>query len=176
MRLVISFFFAMSFALHAQTPKEEVMTLTQTRSELIRQIFNDLRATNTEILKTFYAEDIVFEDPLGQINGLSSMQQYYQAMYKNVQDIRFEFKEDAVIGERHLCVWVMYLRAEGLNGGEEVSVHGVSEIEFQSETTLAIYHRDFFDMGEFLYEHVPVLGSVVRLVKKQLEFKPSLRD
>ena len=146
--------------------------MTQKRSELIRRIFNDLRATNTNILDEFYTSDVVFEDPLGQINGLDNMKKYYQAMYKNVQEIRFEFKDDAIAGDRHLSTWVMYLRADGLNGGKEVAVHGVSEIEFQSESTLVIFHRDYFDMGEFIYQYIPVLGGILKLVRKQLEFKP----
>lgn len=162
--LLVSFFQAFA--------QEKPMDLGTKRSEAIRQTFNQLRATNTEILDSFYAPDIVFEDPLGQINGLVAMKQYYQAMYKNVQDIRFEFKDDAVNGDRHLATWIMYLRAKGLNGGNEVAVHGVSEIEFQAESALAIYHRDYFDMGEFLYQHIPILGGIIKLVRKQLEYKP----
>lgn len=153
--------------------QDKPLDLTAQRSLAIRQVFNDLRATNTEILDGFYTNDVVFEDPLGQINGLASMKEYYQAMYKNVQDIRFEFKEDAIVGDRHLSTWVMYLRAKGLNGGEEVAVHGVSELEFQAQSNHVIYHRDYFDMGEFLYQHIPILGSVIKLVRRQLEFKPA---
>lgn len=168
--LIAAFLTCVSLVALAQ---EKPLDLTAQRSATIRQVFNELRANNTEILDGFYTADVVFEDPLGQVNGLNSMKEYYQAMYKNVQDIRFEFKDDAVNGDRHLSTWVMYLRAQGLNGGEEVAVHGVSELEFQSESSLVIYHRDYFDMGEFLYQHIPILGSVIKLVRKQLEFKPS---
>src|SRR5690606_23520198 len=137
--------------------QDKPLDLTAQRSQMIRQVFNELRATNTEILDSFYTPDVVFEDPLGQINGLGSMKEYYQAMYKNVQDIRFEFKDDAINGDRHLSTWVMYVRAKGLNGGEEIAVHGVSELEFQAQSSLVIFHRDYFDMGEFLYQHIPIL-------------------
>ena len=130
MRLILSF--VLAFLSLSSFSQEPTMSLTQQRSVKIREVFNNLRATNTEILDTFYAEDIIFEDPLGQISGLPAMKDYYKNMYKKVIDIRFEFKEDAVIGDRHLCVWIMYMRVEGLNGGDEVIVHGVSEIEFQS--------------------------------------------
>lgn len=159
----------LSFALMAQ---EKPLELAQKRSLAIRQVFNDLRAHNTDILDNFYTDDVIFEDPIGQVSGRTSIKQYYQAMYKNVLDIRFEFKDDAIKGDRHLVVWTMYLRAKELANAEEISVHGVSEIEFQADSTLAIYHRDFFDMGEFLYQHVPLLGSVIKLVRRQLNFKP----
>jgi len=167
--ILMVFAMNLSAQINANVVKPELSTA---RSELIRSIFNELRATNTEILDNFYTSDVVFEDPLGQINGLAAMKSYYQAMYKNVQDIRFEFKPDAIVGDRHLSTWVMYLRAKGLNGGKEIAVHGVSELEFQSESTLVIYHRDYFDMGEFIYQYIPVLGGILKLVRKQLEYKP----
>tara|TARA_R110000868_G_scaffold61524_2_gene186945 strand:- start:5751 stop:6269 length:519 start_codon:yes stop_codon:yes gene_type:complete len=170
MRFILIFLLSTLIHVGAQ---EKAVNMTEQRSTIIREVFNQLRSTNTEILDNFYASDIVFVDPLGQINGLQSMKEYYQAMYKNVEEIRFEFKPDAINGDRHLATWVMYLRAKGLNGGEEIAVHGVSEIEFQTDSSLAIYHRDYFDMGEFLYQHVPILGSVIKLVRKQLEHKPS---
>ncbi|HGP4674712.1 TPA: nuclear transport factor 2 family protein, partial [Vibrio cholerae O1] len=30
------------------------------------------------------------------------------------------------------------------------------------------YHRDYFDMGEMLYEQLPVLGQVIRAIKRRL--------
>lgn len=170
MRLIAILLMTSLLPLFAQ---EKAMSITEQRSQKIREVFNQLRANNTEILNDFYTQDVVFEDPLGQISGLDPMKQYYQAMYKKVKEIRFEFKNDAVDGERHVAIWTMYLRSEGLNSGEEIAVHGVSEIEFQADSTLAIYHRDYFDMGEFVYQHVPILGSVIKLVRKQLEHKPS---
>ena len=170
MRLLIIFLLSAAISVAAQ---EKAVPMNELRSTKIREVFNQLRANNTEILNGFYASDVVFIDPLGQINGLSAMKEYYQAMYKNVDEIRFEFKPDAITGDRHLAVWTMYLRAKGLNGGDEVAVHGVSEIEFQAQSNLVIYHRDYFDMGEFLYQHIPILGSVIKMVRKQLEHKPS---
>ena len=29
-------------------------------------------------------------------------------------------------------------------------------------------HHDYFDMGEFIYERVPVLGGVIRAIKNRL--------
>ena len=67
-----------------------------------------------------------------------------------------------------MAPWTMTLTAEGLNGGEPVSVIGISHLTFDEKTDLVIYHRDYFDMGAFIYEQVPVLGSIVRMIKRKL--------
>ncbi len=163
-------FFSLSCASLAQTPE---LSLGERRAQAIRSVYESLRATQTGVWDEHYSSDVVFENPVGEIQGREALIKYYQTQYKNMHDMRFEFKPDAIAGDRHLVSWVMYVRSSTLNGGEEVSVHGVSEIEFQAESTQIIYQRDYFDMGEFLYENVPVLGPVIRLVKKQLELRKS---
>jgi hypothetical protein len=49
-------------------------------------------------------------------------------------------------------------------------VMGNSHIVFNEEN-LVSYHRDYFDMGEFIYDHVPVLNFVVKKVKERLKSK-----
>ena len=62
----------------------------------------------------------------------------------------------------------MELRAKGLKGGERVLLDGTSHIRYGGESGKVIYHRDYFDMGAFVYENIPVLGPIVRYTKKRL--------
>ena len=127
---------------------------------ITKRVFNELRADNTEILNEFYGEEIVFEDPVGKIVGLDSMKSYYKNMYKEVTDIRFDFKEVAKNKNVYFFKWSMWLSTPNLNGGDGFFVSGVSEIHFQNG--LVNYHRDYFDMGEMVYEKVPVLGWLTK--------------
>ena len=73
-------------------------------------------------------------------------------------------------GNKHVYVWLMKLKASGLKNGEEVQLHGTSVIHF-NDNNLVDYHRDYYDMGEFIYEHIPVLGFVIRKSKDSLKHK-----
>ena len=68
-----------------------------------------------------------------------------------------------------ILVGICILKTPNLNSGEEFTVSGVSEIHFDGG--LVRYHRDYFDMGEFIYERLPVFGRIVRLIKERLEYK-----
>lgn len=137
------------------------------QQEKIKYVFDNLRADNIEILNDFYAKDTTFVDPLGAHNGIQSVKDYYQNLYKNVKSIKFTYKDLVTNGTTHALYWTMTLSADGLNGGSPISLEGNSYIKF-NEAGLVSYHRDYFDMGEFIYEHVPVMGWAIKKVKDKL--------
>jgi hypothetical protein len=151
-------------ALAAPPAAEDVM---QSRSERIERAFNTLTKDNLEILDGFYAADIHFEDPLGKIDSLEDLKAYYAGMYENVQEITFEFAEEIAEGETHVVVWTMRMKVKGLNKGDEIAVDGNSVIRFGADD-LVVYHRDYFDVGEMVYEHVPLVRMLVKKIKKRL--------
>lgn len=144
--------------------------VSEERKQRVEQVFNDLRATNLEILDKFYDEDAEFIDPLGKHKGIQPIKDYYENLYKAVIDIRFEVEDHIIQGDKHVLVWVMKLKATGIKDGEEISLAGNSVIYF-NEKNLVGYHRDYYDMGEFVYEKVPVLGWVIGKIKKRLRPK-----
>jgi hypothetical protein len=147
------------------TPSEEIMN---ERSKRIVEVFNGLNQETMDILHGFYHPDVHFIDPLGEIHGRADIRKYYENMYHTVQEIRFDFTDEVVTGDTHVAVWTMHLKAAGLNGGKPVVLDGNSVIKF-GEDDLVVYHRDYFDMGAFVYQHVPVLGWAVRKVNDKLK-------
>jgi hypothetical protein len=137
------------------------------QQEMIKTVFTTLRADNIQILDAFYAPDTKFIDPLGTHSGIKSVKSYYKNLYENVKSINFKYNDIVSSGNTHVLVWTMTLEANGLNGGKPISLEGNSHIKFNEEN-LVIYHRDYFDMGEFIYEHVPLLGWTIKQVKNRL--------
>ena len=136
------------------------------QSDKIHTTFNQLRADNLKILDEFYAPDVRFIDPIGEHAGLDSVKKYYQNLYENVDSIVFEKMQHVQEGNKHAYFWRMKLKTPSINNGEEFSVEGMSHITF-NEQNLVSYHRDYFDMGEFVYQRVPVLGWVIQKIKKR---------
>lgn len=132
----------------------------------IQNFFNALNINTLLLIDSFYAPDVQFIDPMGEIRGREKVKAYYQKMYKDVTAIRFDFSDEIVQGNDHVVTWTMYVQAKNLNGGEPVSLPGISHIRFQNG--LAAYHRDYFDMGVFVYEHIPVLGRLIRFIRGRL--------
>jgi hypothetical protein len=145
--------------------------MSDIRQQRIIRVFNELNKDTLGSLDSFYHPDIDFEDPLGKIKGREKMKAYYANMYKSVKSIRFEFSKVIQQGDEYVGFWKMYLAAPNLNGGSEYWVEGNSYIRFDSKSDLVIYHRDYFDMGAFIYERLPILKFVIQQVKKPLSHK-----
>jgi len=139
-----------------------------TRAERIEHIFNGLNKDTMGLLDDFYHEAVIFEDPLGRIVGLEGIRAYYENLYQGAEEVSFEFTAEVVQDNTHVVVWTMHLKARRLNRGRPFTVDGNSIIRF-GEGDKVVYHRDYFDMGDFVYERVPVVRCLVKQVKKRLQ-------
>jgi len=129
--------------------------------------FNKLDKTCTETLTEVYTDDVDFTDPLHHIKGRRALEGYFRTLYDNVTSCRFTFHERVCHDESAFVTWTMHLVHPRLDGGREVNVEGCSHLRFAPDGRVA-QHRDYFDAGAMLYERLPLLGGMVRWVKRQL--------
>ena len=141
--------------------------MVQTQSKA-QEFFSLLNKDTMHLVDKFYDERISFRDPIVEIHNRKQMKDYYVHLYNNIDSISWSFPDE--INENNSCVltWVMTLKTKNLNGNKPIIVDGVSVIKFGGKEGKAIYHRDYFDMGAFVYEGLPVLGGMVRFVKAKM--------
>ncbi len=141
-----------------------------TNAEKVNWSFNTMNKDNVaQVVDEFYHPDVEFADPVEKIKGPAGIKKYYNNMYKNVKEIKFAFSEMVSQGDTVVGVWIMTLKTDSLNDGKPFDVEGNSVIRFKDGK--AIYHRDYFDMGAFIYEKIPVVGWMVRKVKSKLKLE-----
>ncbi|NGN96483.1 nuclear transport factor 2 family protein [Grimontia sp. S25] len=129
-------------------------------------VYTSLRKDNLNSLDEIYSQDVVFEDPAHRIEGYHNLSRYFESMYTNVTDCRFDIHDHAVNGDVAFISWTMTLSHPKLEGGAERAVKGCTRLVLKEGRV--VVHRDYFDLGEMLYEALPVLGSAVKMIKKRL--------
>jgi len=132
-----------------------------------RAFLGRLNKDTIYLVDDFYDERIRFVDPVAMIDSRTALKDYYARLYRDVISIKFDFTEEVAKGDTLFLEWTMHLISRR-NNGQPVSVKGISHIKFGGREGKAVYHRDYYDMGEFVYERIPVLSSVIRLIKSQL--------
>tara|TARA_Y100001960_G_C14564903_1_gene772751 strand:+ start:539 stop:958 length:420 start_codon:yes stop_codon:yes gene_type:complete len=134
--------------------------------ESVGTIYQRLSKTNLYLLDDVYHQDVVFEDAAHRLEGWDALQKYFSALYSNVKRCDFDIKEHQQVGDSGFLTWTMTLEHPKLQKGNKVEVQGVSHLKFANGRV--IYHRDYFDLGEMLYENLPLLGSVIKTIKQRL--------
>lgn len=92
----------------------------------------------------------------------------FQAGFAETREMRFEVVDLARHGRRGFILWRMVIRAKRLGGGAPWTVDGVTEVELTAEGKVAA-HLDHWDAASQFYERLPVLGFLLRLVKRRLQ-------
>ena len=138
-------------------------------SSFLRQFaqrFAQLDKDNLQRLGELYTDDVRFTDPLHEVQGLGQLRGYFAELYANVSELRFDFHgfDQITEGEGYLR-WVMSYRHPRLAGGRLIRVDGCSHLRWRDKVYC---HRDYFDAGALLYEHLPVLGRAIAWLKRRM--------
>lgn len=128
--------------------------------------FNKLDNTCTEKLYEVYTDDIVFSDPLHTVKGRGALETYFADMYANVTECQFRYHHRQRHGATAFVTWTMHVAHPRLAGGKVINVDGCSQLTFSQDGRVS-QHRDYFDAGALLYENIPVLGGLIRLLKRR---------
>ncbi|KPQ01501.1 nuclear transport factor 2 family protein [Marinobacter sp. HL-58] len=130
-----------------------------------KQLFNNLCAGNMAELGSVYSDDVRFTDPFSSVRGIVELTDYFSDAYANVISCGFDFGEPVINGPDVCIPWVMHLQHKRIRKGKPVKVDGISQLVIRKGRVTS--HRDYFDVGQLLYENLPVMGGVIRWIRSQ---------
>lgn len=138
-----------------------------TGSELVgafKRFYADCKRLSVDDMQSLYHDDVIFRDPVHDLRGLTSLHSYLDRLSDAVTECRFEYL-DQLVGEKSAYIkWNMHYKHPKL-ANRPMALKGVTHIEFNDRIH---FHQDVYDLGEMFYEHVPLVGSVVKKLKKRL--------
>ena len=135
--------------------------------EQFKSTYQNMNASNIASIERLYSEDIEFNDPFHQVFGLTALKGYFEELYENVDSVSFEFGQCINQEQQYFIEWEMTLCHPKLNKGNAIQVPGATLFKVDNNEKV-IFHRDYFDAGVMLYEHIPLLGRLIKWVKGRL--------
>ncbi len=130
-------------------------------------LYQQLNLQQVHRLTEVYADEVIFIDPAHRIEGLTALGDYFAALYQRLAYCRFEIISQQHEGAQAWLSWVMTFSHPRLAAGQPIRVEGATRLEFDAEGKVRV-HRDYFDLGALLYEQLPLLGPLVRVIKGRL--------
>lgn len=133
----------------------------------VARYFESLTPDALHGLDDIYAPDAVFKDPFNEVRGLAAIRAVYAHMFEALVVPRFAVTGRWLAGESAVLRW--RFDADGIRGrgAMPISFSGLTLCEFDASGHIAV-HRDYWDAAEEVYERIPVLGALLRLVKRRM--------
>jgi ketosteroid isomerase-like protein len=133
--------------------------------ERVRAFFESISPEAVRRIGDIYAADAYFKDPFNEVRGVEPIRRIFAHMFEQVDAPRFVVREVVADGNGALLTWDFLFRARVLGNAEQV-IHGASHLKFDADGRVR-YHRDYWDAAEELYEKMPLLGGLMRLLKRR---------
>ena len=116
-------------------------------------------------LGEFYTPDAAFKDPFNAVRGVPAIEKIFAHMFVALHEPRFVVNDIVVQGDQAFLTWDFVFRFRRFREGEQ-RVRGASHLRFAPDGRIAL-HRDYWDAAEELYEKLPVVGGLMRWLKRQ---------
>lgn len=131
--------------------------------KLIR-FFETINPATIEQITQVYTEDVFFKDPFNEVRGLNEVSRIFGHMFEQVDQPRFVVTGQVLQGDQAFLTWNFLFRMKRFSSDEQC-IRGATHLRFTNDGR-ANFHRDYWDAAEELYEKLPLLGSLMRGLKK----------
>ena len=129
-------------------------------------LFEHLTVADLPEMGRYYATHAHFKDPFNDVQGLAAIQGIFGHMFEALHEPRFVVTNRVVQGPHCFLTWDFLFRFKSFQQDTLQTVRGASHLVLD-EQGLVTLHRDYWDAAEEMYEKFPVVGGVMRWLKKR---------
>jgi steroid Delta-isomerase len=128
--------------------------------------FQSLSPATVADMSRVYTEDAYFRDPFNEVTGIEPIKHIFGEMFVRLHEPRFVITEKIAQENSAILIWDFDFRIKSLKPNLARRIHGLSHVRFAADGRVN-YHRDYWDAAGELYEQFPLIGSVMRWLKKR---------
>jgi hypothetical protein len=131
----------------------------------LQNLYTDFSIESVNRIDEVYTQDVEFVDPVHRIQGCLGLKNYLRKMAANLDHYQIQYTDTLIGANNAFLGWTLEFSHPRINHGKIITLQGMSQVKFTSKI---YYHEDAYDLGAMLYENLPVLGTVVRGIKRKL--------
>ena len=147
---------------------EEGSEVEQRAIEGFQNLLSDFKAPDfAERVSEVYAEDAFFNDTIKTVHGVEHIREYLVESGEAIDKGEVEFVDLVSDNGNYYFRWVMTIQFKKFARGEDTRSIGMTHIRFNSQGRVVL-HQDYWDSSAGLFEHVPILGWMLRRTKRKL--------
>ncbi len=128
--------------------------------------YSSLSPHSLQNIAQFYAPEAYFKDPFNEVTGLPQIQHIFEHMFIALDNPRFVILDSVQQGDAAFLTWEFIFSLKG----RSYTVLGSSHFRFNA-AGLVVFHRDYWDAAEELWQKLPILGGAVRWLRGKFAVK-----
>lgn len=128
----------------------------------IAAFFEAFSPADLDRLEAVYTPDAYFKDPFHEVRGLAEVRRIYARMFEALEQPRFVVTDQIAAEGQCFLAWEFHFAWRG----RPQQVRGSSHLRLAADGRIA-WHRDYWDAAEEVYEKLPLLGALMRLLKRR---------
>jgi hypothetical protein len=128
--------------------------------------FENLTPDSVTRMGLHYDAQARFVDPFNDVQGLGAIERIFQHMFIALDEPRFVVTAQVLQGRQCFLTWDFHFRFKRFQNATPQTIRGATHMVF-SEAGLVTLHRDYWDAAQELYEKLPLVGSLMRWLKKR---------
>jgi steroid Delta-isomerase len=132
--------------------------------ERLATFYSELQPEHLEQIEQLYTADARFKDPFNEVQGVAAIRGIFEHMFHRLDRPRFVVTQQVVEEDRAFLVWDFNFSFRGETTPR--TIRGGSFLRCTPDGRVSD-HRDYWDAAEELYEQIPVLGAVMRWLKRR---------
>lgn len=131
--------------------------------------YEGLRVETLPALLALYSEHARFKDPFNEVCGRPAIEHIFRHMFDTLDTPRFVVATQVCQGDDAFLTWEFSFRRRA--GAAVLCIRGASHLRFSAQGGVEL-HRDYWDPAEELYSKLPLLGALMRGLRKLLSSEP----
>ena len=133
----------------------------------IVHFFETLTPASVAQLGDIYHPQARFTDPFNHVVGVPAITGIFKHTFVSLRQPRFHVTQQVWQGAQCFLTWEFRFFFKGYQAGQEQVIFGASHMVLADDGLITL-HRDYWDAAQELYEKLPVLGSLMRWLKKRV--------
>jgi ketosteroid isomerase-like protein len=137
--------------------------------QLFVNLYNKLKDKSlVDNIAKAYAEKLYFNDTVVTLHSRKELQKYLQHTQESLDSMSFEALEVYEKNNDVLVRWSMRTQFTIMGQQRDVKSLGISHLRFDNDGKIVL-HQDYWDSTQGFYQHIPLIGGLLRWIKKGLQ-------
>jgi len=133
--------------------------------ERIVRLFETISPASLDQVAELYTLDARFKDPFNEVQGPEAIRRIFEHMFESLDEPRFIVRDTIVQGRQPFLPRAFVFRMKRFDRAPQ-TIRGGSHPVLAADGRITL-HRDYWDAAEELYEKLPVVGGLMRWLKRR---------